>query len=100
MNKGLILVVSLLLSSITFAQTTTTQSRPQGSYQGNSQAGTNGGQSEQARFAEHKQMIEQRQQARIQTLQQGLACIQAAQNHEALHQCMEQEKVAMGQHER
>jgi hypothetical protein len=41
-----------------------------------------------AHFAEHKEKVVARIQARIAKEQAMLACVQAAQNHEAIKSCM------------
>jgi len=57
-------------------------------------------QPDSARFAQLKQEILARQQDRINALQQGMACINAAQTHDQLRECRQQEHQALEQLQR
>jgi hypothetical protein len=58
-------------------------------------AGQPGAAADPARFAQAKDLMAKRQQERIDILQKGLSCIQAAQDQPAMRQCMQQERAAM-----
>lgn len=90
MKRTIICLAATLLCSISFAQTVPPGAPPAG----------RPGQQDPARFAEFKQEVLARQQAHLAVLQQGIACISAAQNHEQLRACREQEHQAMEQFQR
>jgi len=94
MKKAALFTVAALLCGGSFAQT------PQAEPPGSGANGPHQGQPDPARFAQFKQAILTRQQERINVLQQGIACISAAQTHEQLHACRQQERQEMEQLQR
>ncbi len=94
MKKSACFAFFALFTGFCFAQVP-----PPGAPEG-APAGPHQKQADPARFAQVKQEILNRQQERINVLQQGMACISAAQNHEQLRVCREQEHQAMEQMQR
>ena len=94
MKKPYALIIATFFALPGLAQTTQQTSpsqSPQRPGGPNGQSSSNG-----QDFAQHKQEILQHMQARLQATQTAISCIQAANDHQALQSCREQERQAMG----
>ena len=94
MKKTALFTVAALLCTGSFAQT------PQPGAPESAAGAAQQRSSDPARFAQFKQEILARQQESISVLQQGIACISAAQTREQLRECRQQERQAMEQLQR